>query len=62
MEIKCGLDTVRAHRYNNGMTSIVSSSTASTNIGLCGQDIDKFPLALIAPLGAKDNGDRLQAA
>ena len=60
MEIKHGLDTIGTHGYNDGMTSVIPSSTASANIGLCSQDIDKFALALIAPLGAKDNCDRLQ--
>jgi hypothetical protein len=60
MEIKGGLDTIGAHGYNDGMTGIIPTSTASTNVSLCSQDIDKFALALIAPLGAEDNGDRLQ--
>jgi len=60
MEIKGGLDTIGADGYNDGMTSVISTSTASANVSLCSQDINKFTLALIAPLGAKDNGDRLQ--
>ena len=60
MEIKGGLDTIGAHGYNDGMTSVISSSTASAKVSLCGQDIDKFALALIAPLGAENNRDRLQ--
>ena len=61
MEIERGLDTIGAHGYNDGMTGVISTSTASTNIGLCSQDIDEFALALIAPLGAEDDGDSLQA-
>lgn len=60
MEIEHRLDTIGAHGYNDGMTSVISPSTASADIRLCSQDIDKFALALIAPLGAKDNCDRLQ--
>jgi len=60
MEIKFGLDMIRAHWHNDRMTSVVSSSTASTNVSLCGEDVYEFALSLIAPLGAEDNRDRLQ--
>ena len=38
------------------MPSIVSPGTPRTDVGVSSEDIDELSFALVAPLGAEDNG------
>lgn len=38
---------------NDGVTSVVTASAAGANVCVRREDIDKFALALIAPLGSE---------
>lgn len=38
---------------DDGMTGIVSAGATSTDIGLGGQDVGQFALALVTPLGSE---------
>jgi len=55
MEGKRLLGTVDG--YDDGMTSIVTTSAASTDISVRGKDVDKLSFALVAPLRAEHNGN-----
>jgi len=59
MEGKRLLDTVDGH--DDGMTSIVTTSAASTDISIRCEDVDKLSFALVAPLRAEHNRNWLIA-
>ena len=40
---------------DDGMSRVVSSGTSSTNVSLVSEDVDKFPFALVPPLGTENN-------
>ena len=39
---------------DNGVTGVVAALTAHNQIGMCCEDVDKFTLAFIAPLGTEN--------
>jgi hypothetical protein len=41
---------------DNGVAGVVAARIARHNVELLGEDIDDLALALIAPLGSKDDG------
>lgn len=45
---------------NDGVTGIVSAGTAGTDVCVRREDVDKFALALIAPLGSEAGCQRLR--
>src|ERR1700682_4080841 len=46
------MENVFLAAMDNGVTRVITSLAAHYNVRLGGQDIDDFPFALIAPLGA----------
>jgi hypothetical protein len=52
VEVVCGIID------NDGVACIIASRSTATEGGALGEDVDKFPFAFIAPLGAKDEGGR----
>ena len=61
MESKGLLHVVRAHGRDDGVSRVVASCAACAYIRFAREDIYKLSLSLVAPLGAKDNGDCMRA-
>lgn len=55
MERKRRLFLLRPNRYNDRMSGIVTTRTASTDVIFGGEDVDELALPLVAPLGAEDD-------
>ena len=60
MECEAGWDLFWADWDDDGVSSVVSASTASANVDVGSEDIDELALALVAPLGTKDDGDYMR--
>jgi len=54
---EAGGSLVFAYWNDDCVASIIATSTASTNVDVCGQDVNELAFALVSPLGAEYNGN-----
>lgn len=57
MKREAGGSLVFAYWNDDCVASIIATSTASTNVDVCGQDVNELAFALVSPLGAEYNGN-----